>query len=98
MIKLCINILVLSIVLGGLTSFVILRNHFISTLLSLEFASLRLYLIIFILVTSSPAETYISLAYLALAACEGALGLSILVAIIKHRGNDFLSSANLVQC
>jgi NADH:ubiquinone oxidoreductase subunit K len=98
MIKLFINCIILTTVLNGIISFVILRNHFITTLLSLEFASLSLYLLLFITVTPSITETYTTLAYLALAACEGALGLSILVAIIKHKGNDFINSTNLTQC
>jgi NADH:ubiquinone oxidoreductase subunit K len=98
MIKLSVSIIVVATVLNGLISFVILRNHFITTLLRLEFASLSLYLLLFLTIVKVDTETFISLIYLALAACEGALGLSILVAVIKHRGNDFLNSANLIQC
>jgi NADH:ubiquinone oxidoreductase subunit K len=98
MIKLSVNAVVLVATLNGLISFVLLRNHFISTLLRLEFASLSLYLLLFITTSNAPAESYICLAYLALAACEGALGLSLLVNIIKHRGNDFINSTNLTQC
>lgn len=98
MIKLYINIIILIITFSGLVSFAFLRNHIVATLLSLEFASLSVYLLLFITLTSSPSELYMSLIYLTLGACEGALGLSILVAVIKHKGNDHLNSPSLTQC
>jgi NADH:ubiquinone oxidoreductase subunit K len=98
MIKLYINVIILGITVRGLVSFAALRNHLVATLLSLEFASLSLYLILFTTLAPSPRELYISLVYLTLAACEGALGLSVLVAVIKHKGNDYLNSPSLTQC
>lgn len=79
-------------------AFAFLRSHLVATLLSLEFASLSVYLILFNTLISAPRELYLSLIYLTLAACEGALGLSLLVAAIKHKGNDFLTSPRLTQC
>lgn len=92
------NYIILVSTLLGLWAFVKLRNHIISTLLSLEFASLSLYLYIFNFITLAPREIYFSLVYLTLAACEGALGLSILVNLIKHKGNDFIRTDHLTQC
>ena len=85
-------------VLAGILSFAKIRNHIISTLIRLEFASLSLYLYLFILLNDYGAEKYITLVYLTLAACEGALGLSILVSIIKTRGNDYIKSTHFIQC
>lgn len=98
MIKLIFNLIIVSVSLGGLVAFVYLRNHLVATLLSLEFASLSVYLFLFSTLTPAPSELYIALVYLTLAACEGALGLSLLVTIIKHKGNDFLTSPSLTQC
>lgn len=98
MIKLVVNFLIIFTVINGLISFVLLRNHFVSTLLRLEFASLSIYLLLFYTLCPTLSELYISLVFLALAACEGALGLSILVAVIKHSGNDFLNTSSLIQC
>lgn len=98
MIKLYINIIILVITLSGLVSFAFLRNHLVATLLRLEFASISIYLLLFITLVNSPGELYVSLIYLTLGACEGALGLSVLVAVIKHKGNDYLNSPSLTQC
>nr|ADD62153.1 NADH dehydrogenase subunit 4L [Takobia yixiani] len=98
MMKLLTSSAIMVSVLMGLWSFAKLRSHIISSLLSLEFASLSVYLLLFKFITEAPSETYVSLVYLTLAACEGALGLSILVTLIKHKGNDYLSSPNLTQC
>jgi NADH:ubiquinone oxidoreductase subunit K len=98
MIKLYIHTTILTVTLSGLVSFAFLRNHLVATLLRLEFASLSLYLMLFTTLASAPSELYLSLVYLTLAACEGALGLSILVAVIKHKGNDYLNSPRLTQC
>jgi NADH:ubiquinone oxidoreductase subunit K len=98
MIKLCVNVTILVITFRGLVSFAFLRNHLVATLLRLEFASLSVYLLLFVTLASAPSELYIALVYLTLAACEGALGLSILVAVIKHKGNDYLNSPSLTQC
>lgn len=98
MIKLYIHTAILVITFRGLISFAFLRNHLVATLLRLEFASLSLYLMLFTTLAPSPSELYLALVYLTLAACEGALGLSILVAVIKHKGNDYLNSLSLTQC
>jgi NADH:ubiquinone oxidoreductase subunit K len=98
MIKLYINIVILVITFRGLVSFAFLRNHLVATLLRLEFASLSLYLILFTTLAPAPRDLFMALVYLTLAACEGALGLSILVAVIKHKGNDYLNSPSLTQC
>jgi NADH:ubiquinone oxidoreductase subunit K len=98
MLKLYINVTILLITFIGLITFAFLRNHIVATLLRLEFASLSVYLLLFITLAPAPRELYLSLVYLTLAACEGALGLSILVAVIKHKGNDYLNSPSLTQC
>ena len=85
-------------VLAGILSFAKIQNHIISTLIRLEFASLSLYLYLFILLNNYGAEKYVALVYLTLAACEGALGLSILVSIIKIKGNDYIKSTHFIQC
>jgi NADH:ubiquinone oxidoreductase subunit K len=98
MIKLLSYIITIATVSAGLASFSKIRNHIVSTLISLEFASLSTYLFIFLLLSNSPQDLFITLVYLALAACEGALGLSILVAVINSRGNDIIKSSNIIQC
>nr|UOU85106.1 NADH dehydrogenase subunit 4L [Nigrobaetis niger] len=98
MMKLYIILVIAISVTAGLWSFTSLRTHLIATLLSLEFASLSTYLFLFMLLVQTTSDIYVSLVYLTLAACEGALGLSVLVVMIKNKGNDYLKSSNLVQC
>jgi NADH:ubiquinone oxidoreductase subunit K len=98
MIKLLFYIITTLAVAAGILAFSKIRSHIVSTLISLEFASLSTYLYLFMLLRQSSAELYLALAYLALAACEGALGLSVLVAVINFKGNDFIRSSHLIQC
>jgi NADH-ubiquinone oxidoreductase chain 4L len=98
MITLILNSIIIIATLLGVIAFARLRNHAVATLLRLEFASLSLYLFLFYLLRFAGAEIYSALIYLTLAACEGALGLSILVILIKHHGNDYFKSPHLTQC
>lgn len=81
-----------------LLAFISKRKHLLVTLLSLE----GLILIIFGLIYYN-ALNYISLqsfllVFLTLAACEGALGLSLLVGIVRSYGGDQFNSFNFLQC
>jgi NADH-ubiquinone oxidoreductase chain 4L len=98
MIKLIILGLRIFVALVGLWSYSKLRLHIVATLLRLEFATLSIYFILFSLINFTSRELYMNLIYLTLAACEGALGLSILVVVIKFHGNDYLNISNIGQC
>jgi NADH-ubiquinone oxidoreductase chain 4L len=43
-------------------------------------------------------EIFFSLFFLTFAACEGALGLALLVSIVRTHGNDRFGNFNLLQC
>lgn len=70
------------------------REHFLSTLLRLEFIVLIIFLFIFVIFNYS--VYYYSLIYLILTACEGALGLSILVILSRSMGGDYFKSFNIL--
>nr|AVN67376.1 NADH dehydrogenase subunit 4L [Diploptera punctata] len=74
------------------------RKHLLSTLLSLEFIVLSLYLIMYFYLISFNYELYFSMVFLTFSVCEGALGLSILVSMIRSYGNDFFNSYSMLQC
>nr|AXA45535.1 NADH dehydrogenase subunit 4L [Paederus fuscipes] len=80
----------------GLLSFCLKRKHFLLMLLSLEFIVLSLYLNMFIYLSYFNFEYYFSMIFLTMSVCEGALGLSILVSIIRTHGNDYFQSLNLL--
>nr|YP_010865925.1 NADH dehydrogenase subunit 4L [Sinopanorpa tincta]WGT92134.1 NADH dehydrogenase subunit 4L [Sinopanorpa tincta] len=74
------------------------RKHLLVTLLSLEFIVLSLYFIMFMYLNFYSYETYFSMMFLVFSVCEGALGLSILVSMIRTHGNDYFQSFSILQC
>nr|WGO58194.1 NADH dehydrogenase subunit 4L [Allacta xizangensis] len=74
------------------------RSHLLIVLLSLEFMVLIMYLILYNFVYFYNYELFLVILFLTFSVCEGALGLSILVSMIRSCGNDYLSSYNMLQC
>ena len=70
------------------------RKHLLITLLSLEYLMLRLFLFLFIYLIRRNIEIYFLIVFLVFRVCEGALGLSILVSIIRTHGNNYFQSFN----
>ena len=77
----------------GLTSlgFALKQTHSLSLLIILEAIILRLLLFLFRYLIGVGALSWF-LVILTFAACEAALGLSLLVRILRLRGNDFIST------
>ncbi|KAH8306491.1 hypothetical protein KR018_001917, partial [Drosophila ironensis] len=80
----------------GLFCFVSNRKHLLSILLSLEFIVLILFFILFIYLNILNYENYFRIIFLTFSVCEGALGLSILVSIIRTHGNDYFQSFRII--
>nr|WAX39281.1 NADH dehydrogenase subunit 4L [Bundoksia longissima] len=74
------------------------RKHLLVMLLSLEFVVLVLFLMLYIYLNSFNYELFFSLVFLTFSVCEGALGLSILVLMIRSYGNDYFQSYVMLQC
>nr|AVN67526.1 NADH dehydrogenase subunit 4L [Pycnoscelus indicus]AVN67547.1 NADH dehydrogenase subunit 4L [Pycnoscelus surinamensis] len=74
------------------------RKHLLATLLSLEFIVLTLYFVLYYYLTSFNFELFFSMVFLTFSVCEGALGLSILVSMIRSYGSDFFSAYSMLQC
>ena len=85
-------------IFAGLLTFVSARKHLLNTLLSLEFIMVNLFWFMVILVRSVGGDLYFRLFFLTLAACEGALGLALLVSIVRTHGNDSFSSFRVLKC
>nr|YP_010702031.1 NADH dehydrogenase subunit 4L [Trixa longipennis]WCL18819.1 NADH dehydrogenase subunit 4L [Trixa longipennis] len=83
--------------MGGVT-FVLNQKHFLSMLLSLEYMVLSLFLLLFIYLNMMNYEGFFSMMFLTFSVCEGTLGLSILVSMIRTYGNDYFQSLNILQC
>nr|ACJ69414.1 NADH dehydrogenase subunit 4L [Aphelocheirus ellipsoideus] len=81
---------------SGMIVFCSVRKHLLLTLLSLEFLMLILFISFFNYLITFNYESYFSLIFLTFSVCEGALGLSILVSLIRCHGNDNISALALM--
>nr|YP_009349970.1 NADH dehydrogenase subunit 4L [Phyllomimus sinicus]AQM40144.1 NADH dehydrogenase subunit 4L [Phyllomimus sinicus] len=94
-----LNLLILIfIMLGGIWVFCSNRSHLLAMLLSLEFMVLSMFLLLFVLFNFFDSEIYFLMLFLSFCVCEGALGLSILVLLIRTHGNDYFQSFSILQC
>nr|AEP27447.1 NADH dehydrogenase subunit 4L [Deporaus betulae] len=75
---------------SGLLVFSSKRKHLLLMLLSLEFVVISLYLNMFMFLNSFNYEYFFSMIFLSMSVCEGALGLSVLVLMIRTYGNDYI--------
>lgn len=90
-----IYIIFLIFVIGNLI-FVLKRKHLLIILIRLEFIVLRIYFLIIIYLLLINNNIYLLMVFLVLSVCEGALGLSILVSIVRTYGNDYFQRFNLI--
>nr|NP_976134.1 NADH dehydrogenase subunit 4L [Pipistrellus abramus]Q94YC5.1 RecName: Full=NADH-ubiquinone oxidoreductase chain 4L; AltName: Full=NADH dehydrogenase subunit 4L [Pipistrellus abramus]APM85997.1 NADH dehydrogenase subunit 4L [Pipistrellus abramus]BAB70652.1 NADH dehydrogenase subunit 4L [Pipistrellus abramus] len=76
------------------------RSHLMSSLLCLEGLMLSLFVLvtITILITHSTLNSMLPIILLVFAACEAALGLSLLVAVSNTYGLDHVQNLNLLKC
>lgn len=84
------------IFISGLLVFSIKKDHLLVILLRLEFIVLSLYLLIFIYLKLIYYRYFFSILFISFRVCEGALGLSVLVSIIRSVGNDYVLSFSLL--
>nr|QKN22822.1 NADH dehydrogenase subunit 4l [Linshcosteus costalis] len=83
-------------IFSGLIVFCSLRKHLLLTLLSLEFLVLSLYFLFFYFLSLFDFSYYFILVYLTFAVCEGAMGLGVLVGMIRCHGNDNISGLSIL--
>nr|YP_009107394.1 NADH dehydrogenase subunit 4L [Ibacus ciliatus]AIU40938.1 NADH dehydrogenase subunit 4L [Ibacus ciliatus] len=98
MLELKLIVVPLIMVVCGLWVFTSKCKHLLNTLLSLEFIMLGIFFILIISLSMNGVETYFVLFFLSMVACEGALGLSLLVSIVRTHGNDHYNSFSVLQC
>nr|UPX88248.1 NADH dehydrogenase subunit 4L [Sida crystallina] len=80
-----------------LYSFVSKRKHILATLLSLEGFMLCVFLLLGYYSVKTSYYNFV-LVFLTMVACEGVLGLSLLVLIVRNHGNDYFKSMNSLLC
>nr|YP_009968786.1 NADH dehydrogenase subunit 4L [Argyra pingwuensis]QNC71311.1 NADH dehydrogenase subunit 4L [Argyra pingwuensis] len=83
--------------MGGL-GFIFNRKHLLSMLLSLEYMVLSLFCLMVMYLLFFGYQLFFNMMFLTFSVCEGALGLSILVSLIRTHGNDYFQSFNILQC
>nr|UEP16628.1 NADH dehydrogenase subunit 4L [Megalotomus costalis] len=81
----------------GVLTFSLARKHLLLTLFSLEFLVLVLFLSFLMFLLFFDYEFYFMLFFLVFSVCEGALGLGVLVNMIRSHGNDLLSSLSVLS-
>nr|YP_010586546.1 NADH dehydrogenase subunit 4L [Rhyacophila kando]UZZ44360.1 NADH dehydrogenase subunit 4L [Rhyacophila kando] len=74
------------------------RKHLLIILLMLEFMVLSLFILFMINLMMMGSEIYFLMLFLVFSVCEGALGLSILVHMIRMYGSDYFQVFNLLKC
>nr|YP_003875560.1 NADH dehydrogenase subunit 4L [Xyleus modestus]ADD97018.1 NADH dehydrogenase subunit 4L [Xyleus modestus] len=88
----------LLIYFSGVYVFSSKRKHLLMVLLSLEYIVLSLFMLIVIFLVEYDYDYFFPVIFLVFSVCEGALGLSILVSMIRSHGNDFFNSFGLSLC
>ncbi|NP_008642.1 NADH dehydrogenase subunit 4L (mitochondrion) [Sus scrofa] len=90
-------IMAFAIALAGLLMY---RSHLMSSLLCLEGMMLSLFIMstLIILNTHFTLANMMPIILLVFAACEAALGLSLLVMVSNTYGTDYVQNLNLLQC
>lgn len=91
-----IYIVFIIIFLIGNMIFVTKYKHLLIILLSLEFIVLRIFFFFLVILSYISYDLYILIGFLVFSVCEGVLGLSILVLIIRTYGNDYFQRFNLL--
>nr|USO21336.1 NADH dehydrogenase subunit 4L [Lycaena phlaeas] len=90
-----ILIMILMFIVGNMI-FVSKSKHLLITLMSLEFIVLSIFFLLLFFLMMIKFDMYMLMIFLVLTVCEGALGLSILVSMIRTHGNDYFQSFNLI--
>nr|AFY16789.1 NADH dehydrogenase subunit 4L [Dalcantha dilatata] len=92
-----INMMIMNMMLCGLLVFCSTRKHILLSLLSIEFMMLSIFYLLFLTMLNYDYELYYILMFLIFSVCEAALGLSILVMLVRTQGNDYLSSISTLS-
>nr|YP_009467173.1 NADH dehydrogenase subunit 4L [Bombyx lemeepauli]ARB51934.1 NADH dehydrogenase subunit 4L [Bombyx lemeepauli] len=76
--------------------FVSKNKHLLIVLLSLEFIVLSIFFFFLVMLMFIDYDMYMLMIFLVFSVCEGPLGLSILVSMIRSHGNDYFQSFSML--
>nr|UHA56195.1 NADH dehydrogenase subunit 4L [Odontodes seranensis] len=88
-------VIMVMFIVGNLI-FVSKNKHLLIVLLSLEYIVLSIFFFFLVFLMMIEYDMYMLMVFLVFSVCEGALGLSILVSMIRTHGNDYFQSFNLL--
>nr|YP_009123501.1 NADH dehydrogenase subunit 4L [Chitoria ulupi]AJM70473.1 NADH dehydrogenase subunit 4L [Chitoria ulupi]WHN78841.1 NADH dehydrogenase subunit 4L [Chitoria ulupi] len=89
-------LIVFMMYLVGNMIFVSKHKHLLIVLLSLEFIVLSIFFFFMMYLMMIDNNMYMLMVFMVFSVCEGALGLSILVSMIRTHGNDYFQGYNLI--
>nr|AWV83337.1 NADH dehydrogenase subunit 4L [Mogannia minuta] len=84
--------------MSGLLSLCLNSKHLMMSLLMLELMILSMFCMFSFIISISINEMYLLLIFLGFSVCEGVLGLSCLISIIRSHGNDLILSLSTKSC
>uniref|UniRef100_A0AAU6MX60 NADH-ubiquinone oxidoreductase chain 4L n=1 Tax=Xenogryllus lamottei TaxID=3120008 RepID=A0AAU6MX60_9ORTH len=93
-----IVLLLMSMYFSGVWVFCSKRKHLLMVLLSLEYMVIFTFSLFISWLNLYDFSMYFSMIYLVFSVCEGALGLGILVSMVRCYGNDFFQSFVVLRC
>nr|AXS65877.1 NADH dehydrogenase subunit 4L [Tenebrionoidea sp. 11 KM-2017] len=82
--------------MGGILGFSLKRKHLLLMLLSLEFIVLSVYFLFFLYFSFLYGDYFFGMVFLTFSVCEGVLGLSVMVSLIRTHGNDYFQSFSVL--
>nr|YP_010535120.1 NADH dehydrogenase subunit 4L [Papilio macilentus]UYA97087.1 NADH dehydrogenase subunit 4L [Papilio macilentus] len=89
-------LIIMMMFIFGNMIFISKHKHLLIVLLSLEFIVLSLFFLLVVYLSYIEYNMYMLMIFLLFSVCEGALGLSILVSMIRTHGNDYFQSFNML--
>nr|AWV83441.1 NADH dehydrogenase subunit 4L [Amphipsalta zelandica] len=87
-----------SMFISGMVSLCMNRKHLMTTLLSLELIILSMFCCLSFIFSVKMYDLHILLVFLVFSVCEGVMGLSCLVMLIRSHNNDKLMSMSMKTC
>nr|UPL65555.1 NADH dehydrogenase subunit 4L [Artheneis intricata] len=91
------DLFIFIMLVSGCFVFCYFHKHLLVTLISLEFLVLLLFFMMYNYLLMCGLEMYFIILFLTFSVCEGALGLGILVGMIRSHGNDYISSMSVLS-
>nr|YP_003848717.1 NADH dehydrogenase subunit 4L [Teinopalpus aureus]ADK66460.1 NADH dehydrogenase subunit 4L [Teinopalpus aureus] len=88
-------VVIIMFIIGNMI-FVSKHKPLLIVLLSPEFIVLSIFFLMVMYLSFFSFDMYMLMIFLVFSVCEGALGLSILVSMIRTHGNDYFQSFNML--